>query len=37
MIAYESCKLKDHELNYLTHDLELETIMHVLVLWRHSF
>lgn len=30
MIAYESCKLKDHEKNYATHDLELATIIHAL-------
>ena len=29
-ICYESCKLKDHEKNYVTHDLELEAIMHTL-------
>ena len=30
-IVYESRKLKDHELNYPTHDLELVAIMHMLV------
>ena len=35
VIAYESRKLKDHEPNYLTHDLELATIVHALVHWRH--
>ena len=35
MIAYESRKLKDHELNYPTHDLELAAVMHALVHWRH--
>ena len=35
VIAYESCKLKDHELNYPTHDLELAAIIHALVQWRH--
>ena len=34
VIAYESRKLKDHELNYPTHDLELATIVHALVRWR---
>ena len=34
-IAYESRKLKIHELNYATHDLELETIVHALKMWRH--
>ena len=31
VIAYESCKLKDYELNYPTHDLELVAIVHALV------
>ena len=35
VIAYESRKLKDHELNYCTHDLELMAIVHALVHWRH--
>lgn len=35
VIAYESRKLKDHELNYPTHDLELTVVVHVLVRWRH--
>ena len=35
VIAYESRKLKDHELNYPTHDLELVAIVHALVRWRH--
>ena len=34
-ISYESCKIKDHELNYLTHDLELVVVFHSLVIWRH--
>ena len=34
-IAYESRKLKSHEVNYPTHDLELATIMHALTKWRH--
>jgi len=29
-ICYELRKLKEHERNYVTHDLELETIVHVL-------
>ena len=33
VIAYESRKLKDHEVNYPTHDLELATIMHALTKW----
>ena len=35
MIAYEFCKLKDHERNYATHDLELATIVHTLKMWWH--
>jgi hypothetical protein len=35
VICYESRKLKDHERNYATHDLELETIVHALRKWRH--
>lgn len=35
VIAYESRKLKDHELNYPTHDLELAAVVHALVRWRH--
>ena len=31
VIAYESRKLKEHEINYPTHDLELAAIVHVLV------
>jgi len=34
-IAYESIKLKPHELNYATHDLELATVVHTLKMWRH--
>lgn len=35
VIAYKPRKLKDHELNYPTHDLELVAIVHGLVCWRH--
>lgn len=35
VIAYESRKLKDHELKYPTHDLELVVVVHTLVQWRH--
>ena len=34
-IAYESRKLRTHELNYPTHDLELLAVVHALKLWRH--
>jgi len=29
VICYESQKLKEHERNYVTHDLELATVIHV--------
>ena len=32
-IAYESRKLKGHELNYPTHDLKLTAVVHALALW----
>jgi hypothetical protein len=35
IIFYESRKLKEHERNYATHDLELEAIVHTLRKWRH--
>ena len=35
MIYYESQKLNEHENKYSTHDLELETIIHALKMWRH--
>ena len=35
VIDYESRKLKSHEVNYPTHDLELVVIMHALTKWRH--
>ena len=34
-ICYESHKLKEHENNYVTHDLELAVIVHALKMWRH--
>ena len=33
-MAYESSKLKEHEKNYATHDLELARIIHTLKMWR---
>ena len=33
--AYESRKLKIHENNYATYDLELAAIIHALKMWRH--
>ncbi|XP_070676322.1 uncharacterized protein [Malus domestica] len=35
VIAYASRQLKPHEKNYLTHDLELATIIFALKIWRH--
>jgi hypothetical protein len=35
VVCYESCKLNEHEKKYVTHDLELETIVHALKMWRH--
>jgi hypothetical protein len=33
--SYESKKLKEHERNYVRHDLELVVIVHALKMWRH--
>ena len=33
VVAYEFIKLKDHEKNYATHDLELAAIIHALKMW----
>jgi len=35
VIAYASRQLRKHEVNYPTHDLELEAVVHALKLWRH--
>jgi hypothetical protein len=35
VICYESIKLKEHEIKYDTHDLDLESIVHALRMWRH--
>jgi hypothetical protein len=35
VVCYKSIKLKEHERNYVTHDLELATIVHALKMWRH--
>jgi hypothetical protein len=35
VICYESQKLKEHERNYVTHELELASIIHTLKMWRH--
>ena len=35
VVCYESRKLKYHENNYATHDLELAAVVHVIKMWRH--
>jgi hypothetical protein len=35
VVCYESQKLNEHEVNYVTHDLELAAIVHALKMWRH--
>ncbi|XP_022868633.1 uncharacterized protein LOC111388181 [Olea europaea var. sylvestris] len=35
VFAYSSSQLKQHEQNYLTHDLELATAVHALKIWHH--
>jgi hypothetical protein len=35
VISYESRKIKEHERNYVTHDLELATIIRALKMWRY--
>jgi hypothetical protein len=35
VICYESHKLKDHEINYVTHDLDLVVVIHALKMWCH--
>jgi hypothetical protein len=35
VVCYESRKLKEHEKNYATHDLELAAVVHALRKWRH--
>jgi hypothetical protein len=35
VFCYESRKLKEHDKNYATHDLELAAIIHTLRKWRH--
>ena len=35
VIAYESKKLKIHEKNYATYDLELAAVIHALKMWQH--
>jgi hypothetical protein len=35
VVAYASRQLRKHEVNYLTHDLELAAVVHGLKIWRH--
>ncbi|WVZ98384.1 hypothetical protein U9M48_043839 [Paspalum notatum var. saurae] len=35
VIAYASCQLRKHEVNYPTHDLELLAVVYTLKKWRH--
>jgi hypothetical protein len=35
VIVYASRQLRKHEVNYLTHDLELVVVVHALKIWRH--
>ena len=35
IICYESRKLKEHEQNYVIHDLELTTVINALKMWQH--
>lgn len=37
VICYEPRNIKEHERNYMMHDLELASIVHSLRLWRHYF
>ena len=35
VICFEARKLKEHEKNYATHDMELAAIVHALKMWMH--
>jgi hypothetical protein len=35
VVAYASWQLRKHEVHYLTHNLELATVVHALKIWRH--
>ena len=35
VVAYTSRQLRPHEINYLTHDLELDVVVFALMVWRH--
>jgi hypothetical protein len=35
VVAYASRQLRKHKEKYLTHDMELATVVHALKIWRH--
>jgi hypothetical protein len=35
VVVFASRQLREHEVNYPTHDLELATVVHALKIWRH--
>jgi hypothetical protein len=35
VVAYASRQLRKHEVNYLTHNVELVDVVHALKIWRH--
>jgi hypothetical protein len=35
VVCFEYRKLKEHERNYVIHDIELAAIVHALKIWRH--
>jgi hypothetical protein len=35
VVAYALWQLRKHEVNYLTHHLELATVVHAHKIWRH--
>jgi hypothetical protein len=35
VLCYESKKFNEHEINYVTHDFELDAIIHALKMWGH--
>jgi hypothetical protein len=35
VISYESRNLKEHDMNYATHDLDFLFIVHALKMWKH--
>ncbi|WVZ62795.1 hypothetical protein U9M48_012497, partial [Paspalum notatum var. saurae] len=37
VIAYASCQVRKHEVNYPTHDIELLVVVYALKKWRHYF